>query len=279
MASASKYSRDEWLAAAWTSPYRIVRADLTRTITAARPHIHGHVLDLACGPKPYAALVRESAAAHWGIDIARWAGKVDVVGDIRWLPFADRSFDTILCTESLEHVPSPGAVMSEMRRILAPHGSIILTTPMTWGLHALPHDYWRFTAYGLRQLAEDHGLHIVEAWQRGGGVKVVGQMITRKTASHLGPVETHARSAFVRIIGRILRPFAEIDALVRRRQVERSQIGLIGVIDKTVPRPLLTPATVALINWIATALDRKAHWDDETLGFTVVLAAHDRDSA
>lgn len=268
---------DAWLRPPWSSPYRIVRSDLARTIELARPYVHGRVLDLACGSKPYAALLRDRAQSHWGVDLSKWDGQVDVVGDIGRLPFATGSIDTIVCTEGLEHVPRPDEVVGEMSRILAPGGSIILTTPMTWGLHATPHDYWRFTAYGLRELTARNGLAIVAVWQRGGGSKVVGQMVARWLAARSEQAETHARARLVRTVGSLLRPIALFDAGLRGRSVERSRQGLAGIVERAVPRSPVIAPVIGAINRIATALDRSARWDDETLGFTVVLAARNQD--
>lgn len=273
-------ANDEWLAPPWSSPYRIVRADLASTIARARPYMHGVLLDLACGPKPYAPLVRDRVDAHWGVDLSAWSGSADVVADICRLPFADGVVDTVLCTEGLEHVPQPGAVMAEMRRVLAPGGIVVLTTPMTWGLHAEPHDYWRFTAYGLRQLAAENGLRAVAMWQRGGGAKLVGQMIARKAATALGPGEARFRTRLIDALLRLSRPVAAVDARIRRRSPERSQVGLRGTIGRIEPGFSVVPHLVAAVNRGAVALDQRVRWSDETIGFTVVLAAEvaDRDA-
>ncbi len=45
------------------------------------------------------------------------------------LPFADGSFDLVLCTETLEHVRDTQTLMSEIRRVLTPGGKLALTTP------------------------------------------------------------------------------------------------------------------------------------------------------
>lgn len=86
------------------------------------------------------------------IDSAR---NPDVIGDAHQLPFNDAEFELVLSTEMLEHVKDPGKVVSEMHRVLKPGGMLILTTRFVYPLHDTPHDYWRFTKYGLQLLFKD----------------------------------------------------------------------------------------------------------------------------
>jgi SAM-dependent methyltransferase len=69
------------------------------------------------------------------------------------LPFRAETFDGVICTEVLEHVPDPIKALEAVREVLRPGGHLYVTVPMTWGLHYEPHDYFRFTKYGLAHLA------------------------------------------------------------------------------------------------------------------------------
>ena len=63
-----------------------------------------------------------------------------VLGDIEAMPFEDRSFSTVVCTEVLEHVPYPDRALSEMARILKPGGLLVGSVPcrsMIWKLRFL----------------------------------------------------------------------------------------------------------------------------------------------
>src|ERR1035437_2285963 len=75
----------------------------------------------------------------------------DVVGDIRNLPFKDNSFSVIICTEVLEHVPEPEKAINELYRVLTKSGKLVLTTRFVYPLHDIPHDYYRYTKYGLKR--------------------------------------------------------------------------------------------------------------------------------
>lgn len=76
----------------------------------------------------------------------------DVVGDIHALPFQNESHEFLVCTEVLEHCHTPQKAVDEMKRILKPGGKLILTTRFVYPLHDVPHDYYRFTKYGLESL-------------------------------------------------------------------------------------------------------------------------------
>lgn len=76
----------------------------------------------------------------------------DVVGDVHQLPFEDASQSFILCTEVLEHCHTPQKAVDEMYRVLKPNGTLILTTRFVFPLHDVPHDYFRYTKYGLQYL-------------------------------------------------------------------------------------------------------------------------------
>lgn len=81
--------------------------------------------------------------------------KPDLVADVHNLPFSDNEFQTILCREVLEHCIDPAKAVHEMMRVLKPGGTLLLTTRFLFPLHEAPHDYWRFTKYGLQHLFSD----------------------------------------------------------------------------------------------------------------------------
>jgi SAM-dependent methyltransferase len=104
-------------------------------------------LDIGAQTGPYAEWFPNRVA----IDLAPRAG-IHVVTDAQRLAFCNASFDVILCTEVLEHIPEPQSAIDEMFRVLAPGGRLVLTTRFLFPIHDAPHDYFRFTKYGLRYL-------------------------------------------------------------------------------------------------------------------------------
>ena len=82
---------------------------------------------------------------------------IDVMSHLENLPFASGIFDSVICTQVLEHVREPQLVLNELSRILKADGMICLTAPQGWGVHQPPHDYFRFTNYGLSYLLQKAG--------------------------------------------------------------------------------------------------------------------------
>ncbi len=128
---------------------------------ALRAHAGGSLLDVGCGRRPYGALLDAHARSCTGLesDRRRYASAPpDVWASAVKLPCRDASFDTVFSSQVLEHVPEPAEMMAEMSRVLKPGGRLILTAPHIWGIHEEPHDYFRFTQYGLAHLTRKAGL-------------------------------------------------------------------------------------------------------------------------
>jgi len=116
-----------------------------------------------------------------GLQTGSWDfSRIDIVSDILDIPEPDASFDVVLCTEVLEHLPDPARALDEMARLLRPGGMLIVTAPF-WSLtHFAPYHY----ATGFnRYFYEFHlgrlGFDIVEMTPNGNFFECVGQELRR----------------------------------------------------------------------------------------------------
>jgi SAM-dependent methyltransferase len=124
---------------------KLTRVTLGRFIEAHASS--GRTLDLGAQSGPYGAYFPHRVS----LDLRRGPG-VQVVGDAQALGIADAVFEVVLCTEVLEHLPEPQKAIDEMFRVLKPGGELLLTTRFLFPIHDAPHDYFRYTKYGLRHL-------------------------------------------------------------------------------------------------------------------------------
>jgi len=109
-------------------------------------------------------------------DIAQRSG-LSFRADLHHTPARDGAYDVVVCTQVLEHVRQPQLVCNELARVLKPGGSLFLTTPQSAYLHDLPHHYFNFTCYALRQLFENAGLEVVRMEPQGGHFLMLGNQL------------------------------------------------------------------------------------------------------
>lgn len=110
------------------------------------------VLNVGAGGEIAARLraLRQVDMIQIDIDPAR---APDIVADVCDLSMmAEGSFDAVFMLEVLEHVKTPQAALDEIRRILKPGGVLFLSTPFIFPIHDEPHDFYRYTKYGLAHL-------------------------------------------------------------------------------------------------------------------------------
>lgn len=88
------------------------------------------------------------------VDILPFPG-VDLVADIKSLPFDLQNIDRVVCDNVLEHVDEPVKAVAELHRVLKTGGYLYICTPFLYPFHASPHDYTRWTLPGLRVLCKD----------------------------------------------------------------------------------------------------------------------------
>ena len=94
-----------------------------------------------------------------GLDMREGPG-VDVIADIvsdSWHRAGPEKFNTVVCTETLEHVTDPWKAIDNIADALNPGGLCIVSVPFLWNFHDYPSDYWRITPPGMELLFERAG--------------------------------------------------------------------------------------------------------------------------
>ena len=169
-----------------------------------------NVLDAGAGSAPYRELFAHcrytTADFTQSFDHGWDASRPDIICDLAAIPLATDTLDAIVCTQVLEHVPDPAAVLSEFCRLLRPGGKLFLSVPLLWEVHEAPYDFWRYTPYSLRRLCTGAGLTVESLAPRGGRYRALACMID---GSHGWTKPLQAR-----FVGRVVaRP---LDVLLRR---------------------------------------------------------------
>lgn len=152
-------------------------------------YLRGDVIDIGCGTMPFKGMIRDTVTAYHTLDLWPCSENTTYVGDIQDMHMIeDASYDTALCFEVLEHVPDPGRAVHEMYRILRPGGFAIISVPHLSRLHDEPHDYYRFTKYGLLYLLEGAGFVVMDIQEKGGLFSFLGHQASTLLLAALWPV-------------------------------------------------------------------------------------------
>ena len=153
--------------------YHYLFPEIKRVI---QEHAKGRILDVGCGNKPYRALFNADAD-YIGCDVVQSSlFLVDVICPATALSFENESFDTVFSTQVFEHVNDHQKAFEEVSRVLKSGGYFLFSVPFTWELHEEPHDYFRFTKYGIAFLLEKYGFECLEIKANGGKWATIGQM-------------------------------------------------------------------------------------------------------
>jgi len=140
-----------------SSRYLIHRIQKRFIVNFVKSRNFNTVVDVGAGKSPYRKFVK--CEKYIGVDIENRGGVENLIlADInKGIPLDDETADLVIMTEVLEHLREPKFVLGEIFRILKKGGVLLLTTPMTWPLHEVPNDFFRYTCFGLRYLLEEAG--------------------------------------------------------------------------------------------------------------------------
>lgn len=149
------------------------------------------ILDAGAGEGQYAD--RFARQRYVGVDLGvgddqwNYAG-LDAVADLAALPFHDGVFDAAINIVTLEHVREPARVIEELHRVLRPGGRVLIVVPHEWEQHQTPHDYFRYTRYGMEYLLQRAGFSSVEIEPVGGYFRLMSRRLLNALQFFPGPL-------------------------------------------------------------------------------------------
>ena len=150
-------------------------------------YAQGALVDLGCGRVPLYAAYKARVMSITCVD---WANTLhpnphlDLEQDLNGpIALPDASFDTVILSDVLEHIRKPEQLVGEIFRVLRPGGHVLLNVPFYHGLHERPHDYFRYTEYALRSMAEDAGFTVVHLEATGGAPEILADVLSKTMLS------------------------------------------------------------------------------------------------
>lgn len=138
------------------------------------------VLDAGAGEARHRAAFPKQR--YIGVDLAVGDSQWDYTGiealaNLDSLPFRDGSFEAAINIVTLEHVQQPQQVLCEIARVLKPGARLLVVVPQEWEVHQSPHDFFRYTRYGLRLLLNQAGFEIIRLEPIGGIFRVLSRRL------------------------------------------------------------------------------------------------------
>ena len=143
----------------------LFRTELKRYLLSLSDFIKGkRVLDVGSGPWTW---VRERFGKECDlicIDTSPHPS-ADIIGSVYELDhlFSNtQPFDVVLATEVFEHLPDSLSALKQIHGVLAPGGTLIISTPFKKDLHGEDYgDYWRITRQGWQYLLAQSGFELI----------------------------------------------------------------------------------------------------------------------
>jgi SAM-dependent methyltransferase len=195
-------------------------------------HCRGSLLDLGCGSVPYYAAYRDLVDDVVCVDWAKSRHEnrhLDHECDLNGpLPLADASFDTVILSDVLEHLPEPMVTWREIARVLRPGGKLLFNVPFFYWIHESPHDYYRYTEFALRRFAAESGFAVRVLEPLGGVPEILADVLAK----------TLAERRFGRPLAGLVQSGCQwlvstgFGARFSRASAERFPLGYFGVVER-----------------------------------------------
>jgi SAM-dependent methyltransferase len=149
------------------------------------------VLDAGAGEAVHARVFQKQH--YLALDLAvgnpSWNyGQLDVIADLKALPFRSASLDAAINIVTLEHIREPHTALEEIARVLKPGAPLLLVAPHEWEVHQSPHDYFRYTRHGLEYLLTRAGFSSLRIEPVGGYFRLLSRRLWNGLQFFHGPM-------------------------------------------------------------------------------------------
>jgi 2-polyprenyl-3-methyl-5-hydroxy-6-metoxy-1,4-benzoquinol methylase len=221
-----------------------LRDAVTEEVGWVRP---GKVFDVGCGAgislDSFQALGWETSGIDISleaVEVARSKGHTISLGDLCTAGLPEASFDVVLMSHVLEHMPSPRLALSAIRRMLRLGGYLIIEVPnlatfwtlifrqRSWNWD-LPRHFYHFTAETLRRLLDTAGFEIIKLRTKGTAnyllQSIAVSLLEKGVTNSLGDVGSPSEILQDEKLRNALAPLAEMMA-------QRGQGNLLRVVAR-----------------------------------------------
>lgn len=172
----------------------------------------GNLIDIGCGDMPFKNHLPDTVSRYDTLDMeARTEGVTYISNAMDMKIILGDVYDTAICFEVLEHVPNPFMAVGEINRILKKNGILLISVPHMWPIHEAPHDYLRFTAFGIKYILEENNFEIISIAPSGGILTYFGHTLSTVILGLVWPIPILKQITFFCTKWLIVLPWAYID--------------------------------------------------------------------
>jgi SAM-dependent methyltransferase len=162
-----------------TKSFFLTRSKLYANIKENTKFLHGKMMDIGCGSKPYKELI--SVNEYIGVDFqgeghSHENEEIDVFYDGKTIPFENDTFDSVLSSEVFEHVFNLPELLCEINRVMKTDANLVITCPFIIAEHEAPNDFARYTSFGIKHLLNTHGFEIIYYKKIGTSIESIMQV-------------------------------------------------------------------------------------------------------
>jgi SAM-dependent methyltransferase len=142
-------------------------------------YVNGKFIDIGCGDMPYRDLIMNRVHQYDSVDIERRIPDVKFVADVQDMDIIkNKSYDSGICLEVLEHTQNFFQALREIHRILKVDAILIFSVPHLSRLHEEPNDFYRYTKHGLKFLFDETDFKTLKITPYGGLFSFLGHQVS-----------------------------------------------------------------------------------------------------